>query len=128
MITTALKQLKQERSLLQQQLNQLNIAINALEGIGGKSPAAVATPGKRRHMSAAARRAISAAQKARWAKVRAGKAVTAEPMQATKRRKKMSKLGKLKLHLGSLNRYGKKEEAKKVQAQIAALQAKAEKK
>jgi cell fate (sporulation/competence/biofilm development) regulator YmcA (YheA/YmcA/DUF963 family) len=46
----------------------------------------------------------------------------AAPAAAPKRaHRKMSKLGKLKIHLGSLNRYGKKEEAKKVQEQIDAL-------
>ena len=36
----------------------------------------------------------------------------------------MSPLGKLKIKLGSLNRYGKTAEAKKVKALIAALEGK----
>ncbi len=36
----------------------------------------------------------------------------------------MSPLGRLRIKLGALNRFGKKEEAKKVAARIAALEAK----
>lgn len=42
-------------------------------GIGAKGLTAAGTPRKRRKMSAAARKAISAAAKARWAKYRAEK-------------------------------------------------------
>jgi hypothetical protein len=41
------------------------------------------------------------------------------------KRKKMSRLGRLRIKLGSLNRYGKKAAAKKLAARIAALEAKA---
>jgi len=61
-----------------------------------------------------------AAGKARWAKINAGKSSDAKP---AKKPKKMSELGRLKIKLGSLNRYGKTEEAAKVQAQIAELTA-----
>jgi hypothetical protein len=43
------------------------------DGVGNGNPAKAATPKKKRKMSAAARAKISAAAKARWAKVRAGK-------------------------------------------------------
>jgi hypothetical protein len=52
---------------LRQQVSQLDSAIAALEGIGGK-PRLGRPKGKRRHMSASARARISAAMKARWAK------------------------------------------------------------
>lgn len=56
-------QLKKER-------DKLDRAIAALSGVGGKSGGRT---GKRR-MSAAARKRIAEAQRARWAKVRAKKA------------------------------------------------------
>ena len=57
-----LAQLKHER-------DKLNRAIEALSGIGGKSP-----EGGRRKLSAAAREKIAAAQRKRWAKVKRKKA------------------------------------------------------
>jgi hypothetical protein len=59
-------QLKEERS-------QLDRAITALSGVIGGSSVTPSNKGKRakRTMSAAARKRIAAAQKARWAKVRA---------------------------------------------------------
>ena len=53
--------------------DQLDIAINALGGsAGSKKSDSTNTPAKpRRKMSAAARKRISAAQKARWAKQKA---------------------------------------------------------
>jgi len=54
-----------------------------------------------------------------------GPAEKAAAVQPRKGRRKMSLLGRLRIKLGSLNRYGKKEEAKKLAAKIAELQAKA---
>ena len=67
MITTALKQLKQERSKLQQRLQQLDTAIAALSGSAGGRGKASPKPRQRRKMSAAARARIGAAKKAWWA-------------------------------------------------------------
>src|SRR5438552_3481679 len=58
-------QLKAERDKAAQQVNALDTAIKALSGLNSTG----ATRG-RRTMSAAARARISAAQKARWAKVK----------------------------------------------------------
>jgi hypothetical protein len=57
-----IKQLEQER-------DRIESAILALRGVGSRNGAS----GTRRTLSAAARRRIAAAQRARWAKVRAGK-------------------------------------------------------
>lgn len=57
-----IKQLEQERDRIDQ-------AIRALRGVG--SPNGAGRP--KRFLSAAARRRIAAAQRARWAKVKAGK-------------------------------------------------------
>ncbi len=62
------RQLKQERDRVEQQLSGLNAALAAFAGVyrGTAKPTR-----KRREMSAAARKRIAAAQRARWAKVRA---------------------------------------------------------
>jgi hypothetical protein len=62
------KQLKKERDLVERHLSGLNAALAAFANVyrGKTKPAP-----KRRKMSAAARSRIAAAQKARWAKVRA---------------------------------------------------------
>ncbi|HEX3742223.1 MAG TPA: hypothetical protein VHV29_21170 [Terriglobales bacterium] len=67
-IDQILKELRQERS-------QLDTAIQALEGLTGTTTTAARATSSRKGstMSASARRKISLAQKARWAKQRAGK-------------------------------------------------------
>ena len=69
-MTGIVKQLKNERDRVEKQLSGLNAAIAAFVGIyAGNKPTR-----KRRKMSAKARASIAAAQRARWAKVRAKKA------------------------------------------------------
>jgi ABC-type transporter Mla subunit MlaD len=63
--------LKSERDRLRQVINRLNAAISAL---GGSASTVRTTVRKRPTLSAAARARIAAAQRARWAKVRAKKA------------------------------------------------------
>jgi len=66
-IDDILKQLRQER-------DQIDAAIRALSGLGGNTRTVKAKSSRKGStMSAAARRKISLAQKARWAKARAGK-------------------------------------------------------
>ena len=63
-------QLQNQRKQVQSELGRLDAAISALRGLNtnnGPSTAAVASPGIRRTLSPAGRRAISRAQKARWA-------------------------------------------------------------
>jgi hypothetical protein len=73
------RQLKQERDQAQRRIEQLDEALKALSGIGilrgrvGRVALANAPGGKRRTMSAAARKRIAAAQRARWAKWKAAK-------------------------------------------------------
>jgi hypothetical protein len=61
-------QLKKERDRVEQQLSGLNAALAAFAGVyrGATKPAR-----KRRKLSAKSRAKIAAAQRARWAKVRA---------------------------------------------------------
>ncbi|MGA9308403.1 MAG: hypothetical protein WBW31_23600 [Candidatus Sulfotelmatobacter sp.] len=67
-----MKQLKKERDKVEKQLSGLNAALAAFVGTYyGAKP----TPTrKRRKISAAGRKRIAAAQRARWAKIRAKKA------------------------------------------------------
>jgi hypothetical protein len=68
-MTKLLKQLKKERDQVQKQLSGLNAAIAAFAGVyAGTKPAR-----KKRTISAAGRKRIAAAQRARWAKVKAKK-------------------------------------------------------
>jgi hypothetical protein len=72
-LTQVVQRLKQERSQLQGRMDQLDEALKALTGVGGirgssKRRGPAQAPGKRRTMSAAARKRIAAAQHARWAK------------------------------------------------------------
>ncbi|MGC1649848.1 MAG: hypothetical protein WA741_28820 [Candidatus Sulfotelmatobacter sp.] len=73
-IADTVKQLEQERSRLAGQVKKLDQAISVLHKLGGSSPSGARKSGrKRRPMSAAARRKIAAAQRARWAKWKAAK-------------------------------------------------------
>ena len=66
-----LSALKNEASKLQQQLETVNSAIKAL---GGKNSVSRGNGRKKkRHMSAAGRRAIARAQRLRWKKIKAQK-------------------------------------------------------
>ena len=66
------KMLSKERDVVEQQLSRLNAALNAFADVY-KSPRSIQKRRRRSKMSAAGRARISAAQKARWAKLRARK-------------------------------------------------------
>jgi hypothetical protein len=70
-LQSALQQLREERKQAEQQIETLDRAISALEGIGGRS-SGLTRNGRRptRVVSAAARRRMAKAQRARWARVR----------------------------------------------------------
>ncbi len=73
-LTTAVRQLKQERARTQKEVEKLDAAIKVLSGLTGTKRGlgrGRAGIGKRRTMSAAARKRIAAAQRARWAKWKA---------------------------------------------------------
>jgi hypothetical protein len=70
----AVQQLKKEREQVRMRLEQLDAALKALSGAGALNRGSVRThaiAGKRRPMSAAARKRIAAAQRTRWAKWKA---------------------------------------------------------
>ena len=71
-VSTIVKQMKKERDKVEKQLSGLNAALAAFVGAyygNGAKPTR-----KKRTMSAAGRKKIAAAQRARWAKIRAKKA------------------------------------------------------
>ena len=82
--------LKDERDRIEKQLSALNAALAAFVGVyGGKAPTIGAAKTKHR-VSAAVRRKMSLAQKARWAKVSPKAQPSAKPkrvMSASARRK-----------------------------------------
>jgi len=149
MVSTAVENLESAKAQLLAKISGLENEVKQIESViaaladlnSGKVVEAVqqivvvesSTPvaTSKRVISAATKAKMKQAQQARWAKINAAKAssttaapeVAAKPAKAAKK-KKMSPLGKLKIKLGSLNRYGKTAEAKKVKAQIAALEAK----
>jgi hypothetical protein len=68
-----LQQLRAEHSVAEQQVAKLSAAISAIEGIVGGNGSRPASNGTRKStMSAAGRARIAAAQRLRWAKVKAG--------------------------------------------------------
>jgi hypothetical protein len=80
----AVKELQSERSRLEKEVERVDAALSALSNLNsrGRRGGRRRAVGKRavrpqRHMSAAARRRIAAAQRARWAKLKARKQKTA---------------------------------------------------
>jgi hypothetical protein len=67
-----LTDLQSQRKQIQHELRRIETAIQAMKSLNGATPA---KPGRRRRgrISAAGRRRIAAAQRARWAKIRSGK-------------------------------------------------------
>jgi hypothetical protein len=73
-LAIAVRQLNQERARTQKEVEKLDAAIRVLSGLTGTKRVlgrGRAGIGKRRTMSAAARKRIAAAQRARWAKWKA---------------------------------------------------------
>ena len=71
-LTNALEQLREEQSQAQEQVNKLGEAISVIEGLVGRNSGASVrgTALPKRSVSAAARKRMSQAQKARWASQR----------------------------------------------------------
>jgi hypothetical protein len=70
-IAETLKVLGQERSQMLGRVRQLDDAISVLRKLNGGSLSVMGRSAKKRTMSAAGRRRIAAAQRARWAKWKA---------------------------------------------------------
>ena len=75
LMQSVVSQLQKERTRLERELHRVTAALTAFGKVymhGNRPKAAVATR-KKRTISAAGRKRIAAAQRARWAKIRAGK-------------------------------------------------------
>lgn len=75
-LANVVQQLRKERDLARRRIGQLDEALKALTGLGsargvGGRRSRPQALGRRRAMSAAARKRIAAAQRARWAKWKA---------------------------------------------------------
>ena len=112
MVSNAVKELRAAKQQLvakirglESEARQIDAAIAALSGLSG---GAAASPVKTRKMSAAGRKAIAAAARARWAKVRAGKAPVAK-----RKKRQMSAAAKAKLSAFQKARWAKIKAAKK---------------
>ena len=70
-ITETVKVLGQERSRMAGQVSRLDDAISVLRKLKGSTLSVIGKSAKKRTMSAAGRRKIAAAQRARWAKWKA---------------------------------------------------------
>ncbi len=82
-LASIVSELRVERTNLANQLQQVDAALSVLGKLNGRSSYT-----KPRHtMSASARKRISLAQKARWAKAQAGKVKPKRTMSASARRK-----------------------------------------
>ena len=75
LMQSVVSQLQKERARLENELHRVTAALTAFGKVymqGSKPKAAVATR-RKRTISAAGRKRIAAAQRARWAKIKAGK-------------------------------------------------------
>ena len=70
LMQSVVKQLQKERSRLEDELHRVTAALTAFGKVYLRGNKAI---GKKRTMSAAGRKRIAAAQRARWAKIRAAK-------------------------------------------------------
>jgi hypothetical protein len=102
-LSGVVQQLKKARAKAEGEVKRLSAALAALGNLSGRSPA-----GKRRTLSAAARRKISLAQKARWAK-RSIKTQTG----AAKPKRTMSAAGRRKIAAAQRARWAKVRAGKK---------------
>jgi cell division septum initiation protein DivIVA len=99
-LTSALKQLEQERSRLSSRIEQLNKAVSALTG---------ASSTRRGKISAAGRARIAAAQRARWAKAKGQKVVSI----VSRKRRKMSPAAIARIRAAQKARWAKWRKAQK---------------
>ena len=99
-LTSALKQLEQERNRLSSRLEQLNNAVAALTG---------ASSTRRGTISSAGRARIAAAQRARWAKAKGQKVVSI----VSRKRRKMSAAAIARIRAAQKARWAKWRKAKK---------------
>lgn len=118
-LESALQQLREERKEAEKQIERLDIAIGAMESVvkRGKSTATAHIKRRGRVLSAASRRRMAQAQKARWAKARSGS--TSEAKKTSRGSRIMSPASRRKIAAAQRARWAK------VKAQSVSQQRKA---
>jgi hypothetical protein len=109
-LADALQLLREERTHAQDQVKKLDEAISAIEGIVGTRKLGSTSRGpirKKRTMSAAARRKIAAAQRARWAKVKNPKPVLVVANTSTPRKRTLAPAARRKIAAAQRARWAK---------------------
>ena len=99
-LSSALKQLEQERNRLSSRLEQLNKAVSALTGTSTTRGGKISTAGRAR---------IAAAQRARWAKAKGQKVVSI----VSRKRRKLSAAAIARIRAAQKARWAKWRKAKK---------------
>jgi hypothetical protein len=108
-IAEMVKELQQERD----RLNQAIEALAPLAGTNRTSSARGGSSGPRRTLSAAARRKVSLAQKARWAKLRAQNSAKGQPSAVNPGRRPMSAAGLARIRAANKARWARWRAAQK---------------
>ena len=96
---------------LKERIASLNDELAAILG-GSSTPAPASTPAKKGGMSAAGRAKVAAAQKLRWAKIKAAKGKTAPVTKALKKKGGMSAAGRARIVAAQKARWAKIKGAK----------------
>jgi hypothetical protein len=102
-LENALQQLREERKQAQLRVGTLDEVIRGLDGLNG-SVSAGKGAGRSRILSASARRRISLAQKARWARVRARNVVS---ISSKRGKRNISAAGKRRIAAAQRARWAK---------------------
>jgi len=105
-ISALVKTLQKQRASAQKEVDQIERALAAVQGLSGASSGVARRGKKRRKMSASARAKIAAAQKKRWAKQK----IKAKP---AKKKRKMSAAGRAAIRAAQKARWAKIKAAKK---------------
>jgi hypothetical protein len=114
-LTNALQQLRAERREAQSQVEKLDKAISVIESLNGSGPTGKATQ-PTRVISAASRRKMALAQKARWAKLRKESqpaVATVKIMNSAPVKRKMSLASRKKIATAQRARWAKLKAGKK---------------
>jgi len=113
---SALQQLRQEQKQAQQQVEKLQSAISVIQGLLGRHGSGTSAKGggPGRILSAATRKRMAQAQKARWAKVRQGsKPADAKTKSGSPIKRTMSASARRKIAAAQRARWAKVKAAKK---------------
>jgi hypothetical protein len=102
-MTAVIQQLQKERERAAREVAQLDAALAALNGVAGRR-------GGTRTLSAAARERIAAAQRARWARVKAN---TKNNTSAVSKKRTLSAAARKKIAVAQRARWAKVRAAKK---------------